>query len=173
MDGQSKIENRKSTMRVAYIAGPYRATFEFDVHRNIQLAEQAAAFAWQKGYAVICPHKNTAYMGGVVSDEAILEGDLVMMRRCDAVILCGKWYASRGACAEVAEAMRLGLPIYEYKSWPVEALMCLQPGDVTQRMARDTRLAGAAQVSDAACDDGDGAAFGGAAGAAKGVDVLA
>lgn len=154
-------------MKLAYIAGPYRAKTEYEVHRNIQLAEQAAAHAWQKGYAVICPHKNTAYMGGMVPDQAILDGDLAMLRKCDVVILCGKWYASQGACAEAAEAMRWGLAIYEYRTELGGALLMVEPADVSRRMARHdygckrTPPGSSVQVSDAAYEDGDGSVFGG------------
>lgn len=101
-------------MKLAYIAGPYRAKTEFDVHRNIQLAERAAARAWRSGYAVICPHKNSAYMGGCVDDAVILEGDLEMMRRCDVVILVGEWFRSEGARAEAWEATNRGMDICDY-----------------------------------------------------------
>jgi hypothetical protein len=101
-------------MKLAYIAGPYRAKTEYEVHCNIQRAEKAAVRAWRSGYAVICPHKNSAYMGGVVPDESILAGDLAMLRRCDVIILCGGWEFSEGAKGELALARELGLPICDY-----------------------------------------------------------
>jgi hypothetical protein len=104
----------KPKMKLAYIAGPYRAASEYEVHCNIQRAEKAAVRAWRSGYAAICPHKNSAYLGGAVLDETILEGDLEMLRRCDVLILCGEYQKSAGAMAELREAKQCGMPICDY-----------------------------------------------------------
>jgi hypothetical protein len=50
-------------------------------------------------------------MEGITSDEQVLEGTLEMLRRCDAVIVDGRWESSAGTRGEVVEALRLGLPI--------------------------------------------------------------
>ena len=102
-------------MKLAYVAGPYRAPTEWEVKRNIEAAERIAVALWQQGYAVICPHKNTAFFGGAASDEVWLTGDLEIMRRCDLVVLVPGWRSSSGTRAEVAEAQCLGIPVYEWK----------------------------------------------------------
>lgn len=101
-------------MKLAYIAGPYRGPTEWEVTCNIRVAQKAAARAWKSGYAVICPHLNTAHMGGVVEDSVILEGDLVMLRKCDVIILTPGWDNSAGARAEFGYAVQWGMPVCDY-----------------------------------------------------------
>ena len=104
-------------MQLVYIAGPYRADTISGVVANIRRAEEVAAHYWRQGYAVICPHKNTALMDGAVSDEVILEGCLEMLRRCDVVVMLeSSWERSAGSVAEYTEAERLGKKIIYYKS---------------------------------------------------------
>lgn len=100
-------------LRVIYIAGPYRAATEWGVVRNIRAAEALAVEVWRLGAVAICPHKNSAMFGGVVSDDAILAGDLEILRRCDAVLVTDNWRDSAGARGEVHEAKRIGLPVFD------------------------------------------------------------
>jgi hypothetical protein len=98
-------------MKLAYIAGPYRANSEYGVLSNIRKAEQYALKYWQKGYAVICPHKNTALFGGSLPESAWLEGDLEILRRCDVVVMIPGWRASTGAVQEFTLASDLRMEI--------------------------------------------------------------
>lgn len=101
-------------MKVAYIAGPYRSATVHGIVENIRRAEKYALEYWLKGYAVICPHKNTALMDGAAPDSVWLEGDLELLKRSDVVVMIPGWVNSRGATAELAEALRLGKEvIYE------------------------------------------------------------
>jgi hypothetical protein len=108
-------------MKLIYVAGPYRAASEWQLVQNIRRAEALALEVWHLGHACICPHKNTALLGGAADDSLWLEGDLEMMRRCDAVICTDDWQRSEGARNEVAEAKRLGIPVFltidELKIW--------------------------------------------------------
>jgi hypothetical protein len=105
----------ESLTLLAYVAGPYRGPSESAVVQNIRNAEAIAVQLWQRGYAVICPHKNTALFGGLAPDDTWLAGDLVMLKRCDLVVLVPGWQASSGTRAEVAAARACGIPVYE---WP-------------------------------------------------------
>lgn len=98
-------------MKVIYIAGKYRGKTPWEVEQNIRAAEDVAAKVWAMGHVALCPHANSRHMEGVTSDENFLAGTLELMRRCDAVLLVGNWRDSVGARAEVAEAMRRGMPI--------------------------------------------------------------
>jgi hypothetical protein len=112
-------------MKLVYVAGPYRAPTEWQLVQNIRRAEALALEVWQLGLACICPHKNTALLGGAADDSLWLEGDLEMMRRCDAVICTDDWQRSAGARNEVAEARRLGIPVFEsvaeLQAWAAQA----------------------------------------------------
>lgn len=98
-------------MKVIYVAGKYRATTEWELVENIRRAEEASIKFWQKGWAVICPHMNTAHFGGLCDDDIFLEGDLEILRRCDAIYMLSGWEKSIGATNELKEAQRIGLEI--------------------------------------------------------------
>lgn len=99
-------------MKVFYIAGPYRAKTERGVLDNIRAAEAVAIRVWEAGHAALCPHLNSRLMGGVCPDEVFLEGDLELMKMCDAVVLIPGWEKSKGTLAEVEIARKLNMPIY-------------------------------------------------------------
>lgn len=137
-------------MKVVYVAGPYRAPTEYGVAQNIRRAEELALRAWRAGAAVVCPHKNTAFLGGACADEVWLAGDLELLRRCDAVLCVPGWWGSRGAAGEVALARALGLPVFEefgeFEEW-------LKGAAVTEAgMVRPGRAVG--QDSDGASSSG-------------------
>ena len=119
-NGTNRINGTRG-MKLIYLAGPYRAPTEWELVQNIRRAEALAIAVWQLGAACICPHKNTALLGGCCPDSVWLEGDLEMLRRCDAVICTDDWQRSEGARNEVAEARRLEIPVFqtiaELQSW--------------------------------------------------------
>lgn len=82
---------------IVYIAGPYRADTIAGVVANIRAAEAVAAKYWRKGYAVICPHKNSGLMDGLCPDSVWLEGDITIMLRCDIVVMMQGYDRSKGA----------------------------------------------------------------------------
>ena len=47
-------------MKRAYIFGPIAAETEWGIYLNIERARVIAAELWKMGYAVFCPHANTA-----------------------------------------------------------------------------------------------------------------
>ncbi len=99
-------------MKIIYVAGAYRAKTEWGLIQNIRKAEQAAIKLWQEGWAVICPHKNTAHFGGLCPDNTWLDGDLEMLKRCDAIYMLRGWEKSKGATAEHQLAIKMGLEVY-------------------------------------------------------------
>ncbi len=103
-------------MRVAYVAGRYRAPTVRGIVENIRRAEEVALELWKLGFAVICPHANSALFDGACDDSVWLAGSLELMRRSDLVVLVPGWEDSAGTLAEVAEA-DLIMPVYE---WPVD-----------------------------------------------------
>jgi hypothetical protein len=54
----------------------------------------------------------TRYYQGELPDEVFLDGCLALLRRCDALLTVSGWAQSEGSRIEVAEARRLGLPVF-------------------------------------------------------------
>lgn len=100
-------------MTLLYLSGPYRAPTINGIYENIQRARVLAVELWKAGYAVLCPHLNTAFMDGDVPIEAIPDGDYEMVRRCDAVVMLPGWQTSVGATQERLIAIGNGTPVYE------------------------------------------------------------
>ena len=94
--------------KIAYIAGPYRAKDVRGIVTNIRNAELYAIKWWRKGYAVICPHLNTALFDGALPDEAWLQGDITLMLRADIVVMIPGWKKSVGARREYKIAKKAG-----------------------------------------------------------------
>jgi hypothetical protein len=98
-------------MKIVFISGKYRGKDYQEIEANIQLAKQAAIELWKQGYAVICPHLNTAHFDGFCPDEVWLEGDIEIMKRCDAVYFLNNWGQSQGSIKEHKIATDMGLEL--------------------------------------------------------------
>ena len=107
-------------MKLAYTAGPYRAKTLHGVMENIRAAELTAIDLWRIGFAVICPHKNTALLDGTLGEDDShiwIEGDLVMLERCDCIVMIPGWERSEGARAEKEFAEDAKIPVFH---WPMD-----------------------------------------------------
>lgn len=87
-------------MKVAFISGSYRAGTIYHTKCNIAKAEKVAIKYWRKGYAVICPHKNSALFDGLCDDQVWLDGDIEFLKRSDIIVMCQGWEKSKGSIAE-------------------------------------------------------------------------
>jgi hypothetical protein len=106
-------------MKLIYIAGPYRATCALKTQRNIFAAENLGKQLTLQcpNYYPVIPHMNTALWGydaGLINvpGQYYLDGTMEMMRRCDGVLVVPNYLRSQGTIAEIAEAERLGIPVY-------------------------------------------------------------
>jgi hypothetical protein len=104
-------------MKVVYVAGPFRGHSAWEIEGNIRRAEALALAIWRTGLAaVICPHANTRFFQDAAPDWMWLDGDLELLRRCDAVVLTPDWARSHGARAERRLALDIGIQVFEMKS---------------------------------------------------------
>lgn len=101
-------------MLVVYIAGPFRAANAWEIEKNIRRAEELSLQVWLSNprMAAICPHTNNRFFSGIEPVQIWLEGDLEILRRCDALLTTDDWMNSQGARAEVLEAVSLRIPVF-------------------------------------------------------------
>lgn len=99
--------------KVIYIAGPYRGSTPEKIQQNIHSARTVAAKAAGHGLYVVIPHNMSSGIEMVAPEAYWLAATMELMRRCDAVLLCPGWVESKGTMAEIDEAHRLGIPVYE------------------------------------------------------------
>lgn len=98
-------------MKIAYIAGPYRAGHGRTVEQNIAAARKVAEKYWKMGYAVLCPHLNSALMDGLVDDKQFLAAGIEFVRMSHVVIAMHNWPESEGAKAEIDFADYNEIPV--------------------------------------------------------------
>ena len=100
-------------MKVAYIAGPYRAENPWEVERNIRRAEELAFRVACQGVMPLCPHALTRFFDGTITDVFWLKGTTELLRRCDSVVLTDGWEDSSGVRDEIDVAAELVMPVFE------------------------------------------------------------
>jgi hypothetical protein len=99
-------------MDLLYIAAPYRAATIVGINNNIQQASLMAQYYWLQGYAVICPHMNSAYFDGLVPDKQFLDATKMMLANCMHIALHPKWSFSSGCIEEYEYANNKNLTIH-------------------------------------------------------------
>lgn len=95
-------------MRVIYIAGKFRGPNGWETEKNARRAEEAAFEVARLGAAPLCPHTNSRFFHGTITDRFWLEATLALMRKCDAVFMIKGWQDSAGARAELEDARKMG-----------------------------------------------------------------
>ena len=103
-----------------YVAGKYKGKNEAEKMANIGLAKQAAIELWNEGHAVICPHMNTQDFEHYTNleNEDFVELDLLMVERCDGIVMLENWRESKGAIKELKHATEQGLRVYYWPEKP-------------------------------------------------------
>lgn len=94
---------------IIYIAGKYRG----DIDENIHKARETAIKLWEYGFTCFCPHLNTIHFEKdcLAKEEAYLEGDKEILKRCNAILMLDGWQESMGATDEHDLAHREGIPV--------------------------------------------------------------
>jgi hypothetical protein len=98
-------------MQLVYIAGPYRAKTIHGIHQNIEKAREVAFKYWGSGRAVICPHMNSALIDGLITDEQILLGCMIILSKCDAIVMMQGWQESKGSIDERDFALKHNIEV--------------------------------------------------------------
>jgi hypothetical protein len=100
---------------MVYIGGKYTGENTLEVTNNIQVVEKAAVKLWDLGFTAIAPHLNSAHFEDMCTDcdyTGFLEGYLLVLAECDAILLVDNWKESKGACIEKNFAEDLGIPVF-------------------------------------------------------------
>jgi hypothetical protein len=98
-------------LKLAVIAGPYNAPTDHEIYDNIQKARKVAEKYIKLGYAVICPHLNTAFMGGLVDEAVFYMMCQEFVLRADTIIMITGWSGSKGSIEELGLAVGEGKEI--------------------------------------------------------------
>jgi Domain of unknown function (DUF4406) len=111
-------------VKVVYVAGKFTGPTARDVHLNVYAAEKVAMLIAEAEAMPLTPHLNTKNFDGTKSPEFWYAGTLELLRRCDAMMLVPGWEASKGVAAEMEEADRRNIPVFEsivmLKAWLIE-----------------------------------------------------
>jgi hypothetical protein len=59
-----------------------------------------------------CPHVETAFLDDIMPHDEWIARDLVILARCDALLMCRGWRQSAGATQEHTFAVEQNIPIY-------------------------------------------------------------
>ena len=107
----------KFTGKVVYLAGAYsRGGKASPCERidNLKIMDICGIILWKFGAAVIHPVRNTYLddLEHVIGYEAIIAGDLLLLAKCDMVVMCPNWANSTGARREHAYALEHKKPVY-------------------------------------------------------------
>jgi len=106
-----------------YVSGPYSGDSDEAITHNIANASIIAQQLWDEGFSVICPHANTAHFTHEkTSYEDYIEGDLVMIAKCDGIVMIDSWERSKGAVREKERAELLTIPVFDLNQMPISAI---------------------------------------------------
>lgn len=103
-------EHNKRRDILIYVSGKFTDENKDAEARNIELAMQATETLRKAGFSVFCPHRNGWYIDGLEYGD-YLDEDLVIMRRCDCILMLPNWHYSNGAKIEHDEAKRT-MPVF-------------------------------------------------------------
>ena len=99
---------------VIYIAGPYTAPTQEGIDANVALARESGQNVMRLGHVPLCPHTmahNWDHDTGLTY-EHFIRSDLVLLCRCDAILMVGDWRSSKGAIGELQFAQENDLTVY-------------------------------------------------------------
>ena len=113
------------TIPVVYVAGRFRGPTAWDIEKNVRAAEEVALMVAQAGAMPLCPHANTRFFHGQLTDEFWLEGTLALLACCDAMVLVPGWECSAGVEAEIKFAEKHGIPVlYTWMGEQLGPIIC-------------------------------------------------
>lgn len=107
-----------------YLAGPISADNVIDVLRNIGTGIDMGLVLFELGYAPFTPHLDYHFAmtnrrgHRELTVPEFYKYSMSWLRKSDAVVVMSDWEGSKGTAAEIAEAERLGIPVYYWPHLP-------------------------------------------------------
>lgn len=98
----------------AYIIGKYYSDKQYEVDEHIQLARSLAKHLWVNGYAVFCPHSNSAFMSGLIPESQFLEAGKTWLKDSDTVHILPNFNTSKGSIEEIQYSIYTNKILYFY-----------------------------------------------------------
>jgi hypothetical protein len=96
-------------MKLVYVAGPYTAATPWEVEQNIRRAEEVGLSVARLGRMPVIPHSMCRFFHGQQTSEFWYEGTLMLLSKCDEIILVDGWTKSKGTLADIEHAAKLGI----------------------------------------------------------------
>ena len=119
---------------IIYVAGPYIGHTREQIVDNLYRAQKAVKGVYALGAMGIYTPLMTDGFGGVFTESTMLQRDLELLKRCDAVLLLPGWQESVGACTERETAIQEGMPIFDCLA-SLEAWLKAPSKSVQRRLA--------------------------------------
>ncbi len=110
-------------MKLVYVAGPFSAPTREGVEFNIREAVKCGIEVARVGAFPVVPHANTSHPDyeKVQPYEFWIDGTMLLLQQCHALITVRGWMQSSGARKEHAWMIRAKRPVFhdtvELKSW--------------------------------------------------------
>lgn len=104
-------------MKVIYICSPYRGGTPEEKERNLNYAVELTREALLAGYYPITPHLYMPVcLDDTKPDERMIGTGvaLVLLERCDAVMIGKRYGISEGMAAEITKATDIGIPTFTH-----------------------------------------------------------
>lgn len=96
-------------MKLVFIAGKFSGANNWEIACNVHAAESAALRVAELGGMPVVPHSLGQHMFGTLPEEFWRAGCLLLLSRCDGILLLPGWMDSAGAVAESKHAEQHGI----------------------------------------------------------------
>jgi hypothetical protein len=96
-------------VKLVYIAGKFRGANAWEIACNVHEAEAAALRVAELGGMPVVPHSLGQHMAGTLNEDFWLAGTMLLLSRCDGILLLPSWGLSHGARAESDYAEQHGI----------------------------------------------------------------
>lgn len=109
---QLQIDLSLPPLPMGYLSAPISAPDALTRACHHLVALGASAHLWESEVLHYCPHRNSPEVGtSDVPYESWMAMDLEVLRRCNYIVMVGRWNESAGCRRELAMAMHLGLRV--------------------------------------------------------------